>query len=120
MIPRPPDTEPPAAAHPTLRPRDTEAITTLDKEGSTVNISTERETALKRLKARREFNRRAAVATLVAIVTVTIWAAAGAGYFWPVWPMIGFVIALLKTGWQAYGPRERPITEDQIAKEMRG
>ena len=32
------------------------------------------------------------------------WAAAGAGYFWPLWPMLGMSIAVLVALWRAFGP----------------
>ena len=31
----------------------------------------------------------------VAVLLVAIWAVTGAGYFWPIWPILGFAIA----GW---------------------
>jgi hypothetical protein len=37
---------------------------------------------------------------LLSVVLVVIWAASGRGYFWPVWPIIGFILAL---GGQAIG-----------------
>jgi hypothetical protein len=33
--------------------------------------------------------------------------------------MLGFEIALAAAGWHAYGPRHRPITEEEIQREMR-
>jgi hypothetical protein len=41
---------------------------------------------------------------LLSAVMLVVWAATGADYFWPLWPILGFLIAL---GWQAfavYGP----------------
>jgi hypothetical protein len=35
---------------------------------------------------------------LLSVVLVVIWAASGRGSFWPVWPILGFMLAL---GWQA-------------------
>ena len=49
---------------------------------------------------------------------VAIWAISDGDYFWPVWVMLGFAIALLFSGISAYGPRRAPITEDQIQREM--
>jgi Domain of unknown function (DUF1707)/2TM domain len=42
---------------------------------------------------------------MVSVLLLVIWAFTGADYFWPVWPILGFLIAI---GWQAfnlYGPR---------------
>jgi hypothetical protein len=41
---------------------------------------------------------------MISVVLLVVWAATGADYFWPIWPILGFLIAL---GWQAfavYGP----------------
>jgi hypothetical protein len=37
---------------------------------------------------------------LLSVVLIVIWAASGRGYFWPVWPILGFMLAL---GGQAIG-----------------
>ena len=37
---------------------------------------------------------------LLSVVLIVIWAAGGRGYFWPVWPILGFILAL---GGQAIG-----------------
>lgn len=34
---------------------------------------------------------------------VGIWAAAGGGYFWPVWPIITWLPVVLIQGWLTYG-----------------
>jgi uncharacterized membrane protein YccC len=42
---------------------------------------------------------------MVSVLLLVIWVATGADYFWPVWPILGFLFAL---GWQAfnvYGPQ---------------
>ena len=41
---------------------------------------------------------------LVTAVLLAVWAAAGAGYFWPVWPMLGMSIAVLVSLYRAFGP----------------
>jgi hypothetical protein len=48
---------------------------------------------------------------MISVVLLVIWAMTGADYFWPVWPILGFLIAI---GWQAfavYGPQ--PYDDDQ-------
>ena len=82
-------------------------------------MTSSREYAIKRLKARRDFNQLVGVAVVVSVLTVAIWLAARADYFWPMWPMLGLAIALLVSAWQVWGPGERPITEEQIDEEMR-
>jgi uncharacterized membrane protein len=82
-------------------------------------VTSSREYAIKRLKARRDFNQLVGVALVVSVLTVVVWFATGAEYFWPMWPILGLAIALLASAWQVWGPGEPPITEDQIAEEMR-
>ena len=77
-----------------------------------------REQALRRLKAQRAFRNLLVTAAGILVVMIAIWAISGGGYFWPIWVAFGLGIALITTGWQAYGPRERGITEDEIRREM--
>jgi Domain of unknown function (DUF1707)/2TM domain len=48
---------------------------------------------------------------LLSVVLIVIWAASDRGYFWPVWPILGFMLAL---GWQAIAVWSRlsPLDED--------
>jgi Domain of unknown function (DUF1707) len=49
---------------------------------------------------------------LLSVVLIVIWAASGRGYFWPVWPILGFMLAL---GGQAIGVWSRfsPYDDDR-------
>ena len=50
--------------------------------------------------ARAAFQRQLLTFALIAAMLVAIWALTSfGGYFWPVWPILGFAIAL---GWQAF------------------
>jgi len=82
-------------------------------------VRSSREDAIKRLKAQRDFKQLVGVAVAVSVLTVVIWAATGAEYFWPMWPILGMAIAVLAAAWQVWAPGERPITEEQIAEDMR-
>jgi hypothetical protein len=77
-----------------------------------------RELAIQRLRMKRDFRGLAAGGGLAVIVCLVIWALGGAGYFWPMWVMLGVAIALISTGWKAYGPSNQ-ITEDDVQREMR-
>jgi hypothetical protein len=35
---------------------------------------------------------------MLSLVLIVIWALSGRGYFWPIWPILGFMLLL---GWQA-------------------
>ncbi len=77
-----------------------------------------REIALRRLKAKRAFKSLLITAAGLLVLMVVIWALSGGGYFWPIWVVFGLGIALVTTGWQAYGSTTGPITEDEIQDEM--
>ena len=85
-------------------------------QGSDVNDSeVARETAIDRLKIKRGFRSHVAIYLTVNTMLIAIWAVSGAGYFWPIWPILGWGIGVAFTTWTIYGTR--PITEDEIRKE---
>ena len=75
-----------------------------------------RKAAVERVKARRDFKTHVAVYVIVNLFLVGIWALSGQGYFWPIWPILGWGIGLLFHAWDVYF--KRPITEDEIQREM--
>ena len=78
--------------------------------------TTPREAAVRRLEAKRDFRNHFAIYVIVNALLVVIWAATGAGYFWPIWPIAGWGIGLAFNAWAVYF--ERPITEEEIRREM--
>ena len=79
----------------------------------------QREAAIDRLKAKEGFRNLVVSALFVTVLVNVIWLATDRGDYWPIWPMIGLGIALVATGYNAYGPRRRGITEGDIEREMR-
>ena len=69
-----------------------------------MNITTDPERAEERAHARRDALLLTLTGPLVTAVLLALWAIAGAGYFWPVWPMLGMSIAVLVALWRAFGP----------------
>ena len=57
-----------------------------------------------RAQARRDALLLTLTGPLITIVLLAAWAATGAGYFWPLWPMLGMSIALLVVLWRAFCP----------------
>jgi hypothetical protein len=66
--------------------------------------TTDSDRAADRAQARRDALALTFTGPLVTALLVAAWAAAGAGYFWPIWPMLGMSIALLIAIWRAFGP----------------
>ena len=76
-----------------------------------------RERAVKRLKKRRDFFGHLLVYLLVNAFLVVIWALGDSdGFFWPVFPIVGWGIAVVMNAWDVY--RNDEFDEDQIRREM--
>jgi len=58
----------------------------------------------------------AVIFVLANIIFVVGWAMTGAGYFWPIWPFVGWGMGLAFHGWSVHF--ERPISEDEIRREL--
>ncbi len=76
-----------------------------------------RDAAIKRIKDKRDFKTHVVSYVVVNLFLVGVWAVSGGGYFWPGWVMAGWGIGLVLHGWQTYRG-ERPITEEDIQREM--
>ena len=75
-----------------------------------------RETALKRLKKRRDFRTHLVVYLLVNAFLWGIWAVTGTGFPWPVFVTGGWGIGLLVDAYETYG--DRPPTEQDVQAEI--
>ena len=73
--------------------------------------------AAERLNSQRAFWRTLGGFVLIWIVCTIIWAATGAGMFWPVWVILGTGIATLFMGWSAFGPRNTGPSQAQVDEE---
>jgi hypothetical protein len=73
--------------------------------------------ALKRIKAKRDLGAHAVTYVVVNLFLVGVWFWTGAGYFWPAWVIGGWGIGLALNAWDVL--MRRPITEDDIEREMR-
>jgi 2TM domain len=75
-----------------------------------------RQQAVERLKKRRDFKTHLVVYAAVNAFLVGIWAiTSDGGFFWPVFPILGWGIAVALNAWDVYG--RKPITEDEIQRE---
>ena len=74
-----------------------------------------REQAITQLKKKRDFRTHIFIYVIVNVMLVVIWAVTGAGFFWPVFPILGWGIGVAANAWDVYG--RKPITEDEIRRE---
>ena len=83
-----------------------------------------RKQAIKNLKRKQEFWKLLVLFTLLSGLFVAIWwftigkDGGGSAYFWPIWPMLGFVIALVATGIDAFSSGFGRLNESKIQKEI--
>ena len=62
-----------------------------------------------RAQARRDALLLTLTGPLITLVLLAVWAATGAGYFWPLWPMLGMSFAVLVVLWRAFGPAPHAV-----------
>ena len=75
-----------------------------------------REQAKQHLEARRDFATHVAGAVLLNLVLIGIWALTGAGYFWPMWVILGTALGLGGEAWNIYFRRD--ITDADVDREV--
>jgi hypothetical protein len=76
-----------------------------------------RDRAAAQLKKRREFHGHLLVYLLVNAFLVVIWAVVDVqGFFWPVFPIVGWGIGVVMNAWDVYWRRD--ITEHDIQREI--
>ncbi|MBY9074452.1 2TM domain-containing protein [Nocardioides sp. WL0053] len=76
-----------------------------------------RDTAIKRLKKRRDFHGHLLVYVLVNAFLVVIWAVTSPdGFFWPIFPIVGWGIGVVMNAWDVYFAQD--IGEREIQREI--
>ena len=76
-----------------------------------------RERAIKQLKKRRDFHGHLLVYTLVNAFLVVIWAVPSpGGFFWPIFPIVGWGIGVIMNAWDVYFAED--FSEEDIDKEI--
>lgn len=73
--------------------------------------------AIERLKEKKDFKAHLLAYFLVNLMLVGIWVTTGAGFFWPIFPILGWGIGIAFHARDVYG-RPSP-TEEEIEREMR-
>ena len=74
-----------------------------------------RDQAIKKLKKRRDFFAHLLVYTLVNGFIVVIWAVTSKGFFWPIFPIVGWGIGVIMNAWDVW---RGDFSERDIAREM--
>jgi 2TM domain len=76
-----------------------------------------RERAVKRLKKRQDFYGHVLVYVMVNTFLVVIWSLTdGHGFFWPVFPIVGWGIGVVMNAWDVF--RGDEFDEQQIRREV--
>jgi 2TM domain len=75
-----------------------------------------RRSAVASLKKKADFRTHVFVYVVVNAAFVAIWAALGAHFFWPLFPMLGWGIGLVFHARDVYARHD--FTEDEIRREM--
>src|SRR5918995_5799662 len=89
----------------------------MDGTTQTTTDTALRERAIRHLKKRRDFYGHLLFFALVSAFLVLIWALTGAeGFFWPVFPIVGWGIAVVLNAWDVF--RTDEFGDEQIRREM--
>lgn len=79
----------------------------------------QRQWAIRRIRAKRGFWTHFVVYLAVNALLVVVWAVTTAGYFWPVWPMLGWGLGVVGHAVSVFiGSPE--ISEERIERELHG
>jgi uncharacterized ion transporter superfamily protein YfcC len=74
-----------------------------------------REQAISQLKKKRDFRTHIFIYLLVNTMLVVIWAVTGSGFFWPIFPILGWGVGIGANAWDVYA--RKPLSEDEIQRE---
>ena len=115
--PEPPTPMPATPPSSPARPGSTNRAS-ITRAGMTDDI---RAHAEKRVKARQQFWSSSITLVVVFLIIVVVWGVSSNwhGYFWPMWPAIGFAIAIVFHALNVYGPLGQPVTKNAIDREVR-
>ena len=74
-----------------------------------------REQAISQPKKKRDFRTHIFIYVLVNAMLVVIWAVTGSGFFWPIFPILGWGVGVGANAWDVYA--RKPLSEDEIQRE---
>jgi hypothetical protein len=92
------------------------------REGADMEGESELRTqAVRRLQRKRDFVRHLTVYVVVSVMLLVIWwltTGRDGGYFWPIWPILGWGAAVGAHAWVSFAPGSRGFSEADIQQEM--
>ena len=77
-----------------------------------------RKIATDRVRAKKGFYSHLTVYIVINLMLVAIWFFTGAGYFWPMWVMLGWGIGLVINGVAVFSRRDAGWEKREIEKEV--
>ena len=75
-----------------------------------------RKLAVSRLRKKRDFRTHVAIYVIVNAMLVGIWAVTGAGFFWPIFPILGWGIGVGPTPGTSTGASRSPRTRSSVRR----
>lgn len=75
-----------------------------------------RDRAVRRLRKQLEFRTHLPIYLAVNAMLIAVWAWSGAGFFWPIFPLVFWGIGVAAHWYEAFGPEM--LTEERIRREM--
>jgi adenylate cyclase len=79
-------------------------------------LSVDHHAAIERIEAKHGFRRHATLYVAMNLLLIAIWAITSRGYFWPIWPILGWGVGLGAHYWGAF--LKRPISDEEIRREL--
>ncbi|HEX6817982.1 MAG TPA: 2TM domain-containing protein [Ktedonobacterales bacterium] len=76
-----------------------------------------REQATKRIRDKNAFKLHLVAYLVINALFVVLWALSGIGYFWPIFPIVGWGAGVAVHGYCVYGGNK--VTEAQIERDMK-
>jgi hypothetical protein len=86
-------------------------------ERATMTPEEMRALAVRRLRKQSDFRVHLLIYVAVNALLIVVWAWTGVGFFWPIFPIVGWGIGVAANAWDAYG--RKPISDERIQREIR-
>ena len=103
------------------RARTEDQLVALRSDLPKLPLTARAELAERRAVLRRQLLQQTGGGLSLFLICTVVWAASGAGAFWPIWVALVAVIPLIRNGWRLYGPApELERVEQDLARREHG